>query len=192
MRIVAGRYRGRVLVAPKGTETRPTSDRVREATFSALDSRRLLRGEDNVLDLFAGSGALGLEALSRGVARATFVERDSAAINALSRNIEALGVQDAASVVRGDSFQRASGRIPGSPFTLLFLDPPYRILSSEVRALVDDLRESGALAPGATVVWEHASKTLPDLPEDMGTVFTKRYGSTAVTIAYRAEGSGSQ
>jgi len=192
MRIVAGQYRGRAIVAPKGDATRPTSDRVREATFSALIARGLLTSDDNVLDLFAGSGALGLEALSRGVARATFVEQDRHALEALNKNIGVLGAENVTAVIRGDSFLRADGKIAGGPFTLLFLDPPYRIESSEVRALIDALFASGLLVPHATVVWEHAARTEPELSEDWGTVFTKRYGSTAVTIAFGEGGSGRQ
>src|SRR3954468_19260619 len=118
MRIVAGRWRGRRLVAPPGRTTRPTSDRVREALFSILGP---LDGE-RVLDLYAGSGAVGLEALSRGAAEATLVERDPAALRALRANVEALGAD--ARVIAGDvaAFLRSAAQADGH-YDLVFLDP---------------------------------------------------------------------
>ena len=120
MRIIAGRWRGRSLAAPPGSATRPTSDRTREALFSMLASRLGELGGLAVADLFAGTGALGLEALSRGAARCTFVERDPAALATLRANLLALGAEGAE--------VRASSAIGfrGGPFDLVFLDPPYR------------------------------------------------------------------
>jgi 16S rRNA (guanine966-N2)-methyltransferase len=125
MRIIAGEYKGRRLVAPPGTATRPTSDRVREALFSILGARV----EDaDVLDLFAGSGALGIEALSRGAQKATFVDNAPAALTTIRRNLE--GVQGA-TVVRRDAraFLR-DARENGRQYDLVFLDPPYRQAAS--------------------------------------------------------------
>ena len=182
MRIVAGTHRGRKIAAPKGTETRPTSDRVREAMFSRVDS---LVGElvgASVLDAFAGSGALGLEALSRGAARATFVERERRALEVLRSNIEDLGVEGSSTVLSGDVCTRAaSDTISGAPFSLLFLDPPYRIDESEVRGLVDDLLGSGSLAPAALIAWEHAADSAPELDESFEDIGRKTYGSTHVS-----------
>jgi 16S rRNA (guanine(966)-N(2))-methyltransferase RsmD len=118
MRVVAGRYRGRTLHAPKGASTRPTSDKVREALFSVLGDVEGVR----VLDLFAGSGALGIEALSRGAAEATFVDSDQRAAAAIRRNLDELGVA-AATVRRRDVL--AFLRSADGQFDLVFADPPY-------------------------------------------------------------------
>lgn len=118
MRIIAGKWRGRTLVAPPGETTRPTADRTREALFSMLASRLGSFEDLKVADLFAGTGALGLEALSRGAAHCTFVERDRAALEALRANIAKLG---AAADVRAQSAET----FMGGPFDLALLDPPY-------------------------------------------------------------------
>lgn len=122
MRVVAGTARGRRLTSPTGRSVRPTSDRVREALFSMLASRADLEGL-TVLDLFAGTGALGIEALSRGAAHATFVERDPAAVATVRANLVATGLGAAATVVRDDA-RRFVGR-PGAAFDVAFCDPPY-------------------------------------------------------------------
>ena len=120
MRVIAGLAKGRRLVAPAGTTTRPASDRLRESVFGTLGARCV---DARVLDLFAGSGALGIEALSRGAASATFVERDAAAIRAIQRNLEATGFGGRATIARGEvtSFLRATTET----FDLVFCDPPY-------------------------------------------------------------------
>jgi 16S rRNA (guanine966-N2)-methyltransferase len=120
MRIIAGQWRGRPLIAPKGDSTRPTADRTREGLFSMLMSRVGSFDELRVADLFAGSGALGLEALSRGAAQCTFVEQDRAALDALKTNIAKLG---ATADVRAQSVL-ALGPVP-QPFDLILMDPPY-------------------------------------------------------------------
>ena len=120
MRIIAGRWRGRALVAPPGSATRPTSDRTREALFSMLASRLGDLEGLAVADLFAGTGALGLEALSRGARSCTFVERDPRALAALRANVAALGAQGA------DIRATSALGFRGGPFDLVFLDPPYR------------------------------------------------------------------
>jgi 16S rRNA (guanine966-N2)-methyltransferase len=182
MRIVAGTHRGRKIAAPQGTSTRPTSDRVREAIFSRVAALRGDLANTSVLDAFAGSGALGLEALSRGATRATFVERERPALEVLRSNVERLGVEGSCTVLPGDVYvHAASGTIAGAPFSLLFLDPPYRIDESEVRGLVDDLHGSGSLAPGALIVWEHASDSAPELGESFEDIGRKTYGSTHVS-----------
>jgi 16S rRNA (guanine966-N2)-methyltransferase len=171
MRIVAGRHGGRRISAPPGSGTRPTSDRVREALFSVLGDVSGL----TVLDLFAGSGALGLEALSRGAARATFVERDPAAVRVLQTNLDALGEE--ADVRRTDArafLRNASGT--GEPYDLLFLDPPYRDAPRLGREL--DLR--GVLASGGRVVTESDHRAPLDL--DIPTRFERRYGDTLIRI----------
>ena len=193
MRIVAGEFRGRRLVAPKGEATRPTTDRVREALFSALTS--LLGpalGGGPTLDAFAGSGALGLEALSRGVASVTFVDTDRNALAALNTNIATLGAQPRTLVVAGDSrLLAARGRVPGGPFALLLLDPPYRLDAGEVARLVSELTAHALLEDGATVVYEHATGALPQWPAGVSEVVRKRYGSTEVDVARYERGTGS-
>lgn len=119
MRIIAGRWRGRTLVAPPGDATRPTADRTREALFSMLTSRVGSFEDLRVADLFAGTGALGLEALSRSAAQCTFVERDREALTALKSNIEKLGA------VGTDIRAQAAEGFAGGPYDIVFMDPPY-------------------------------------------------------------------
>lgn len=137
MRIVAGEWRGRKLVAPEGMETRPTGDRVRETLFSMLASRLGSFEGLRVADLYAGSGALGLEALSRGAAFACFVEQDARAVAAIRANVETLGAADRAQILP----RSADALPPQRPFDLLFADPPYAPASGTVA-----LRQM--LAPG--------------------------------------------
>jgi 16S rRNA (guanine966-N2)-methyltransferase len=121
MRIIAGQWRGRKLVAPEGMATRPTGDRVRETLFSMLSSRLGSFEDLRVADLYAGSGALGLEALSRGAALACFVEQDQRAHAALRANVASLGAEDRAGVIPGT----VESARPDQPFDLIFADPPY-------------------------------------------------------------------
>ncbi|MEO0462148.1 MAG: 16S rRNA (guanine(966)-N(2))-methyltransferase RsmD [Pseudomonadota bacterium] len=123
MRIIAGQWRGRKVVAPKGDLTRPTADRTRETLFNMLTSRLGSFEELSVADLFAGSGALGLEALSRGAARALFVEQDRAALDAIRANIAAFDAREQTRVEAGSVMQL---RAVSSPYNLILLDPPYR------------------------------------------------------------------
>lgn len=142
MRIIAGQWRGRLLDAPPGQATRPTADRVRETLFSMLLSRLGSFEDLAVADLFAGSGALGLEALSRGAARATFVERDSAAVAAVRRNAERLGASDRVQILGGSALA-----LPRSePFDLILADPPYAVGSGS--AAVAAVAAADWLAPG--------------------------------------------
>ena len=151
MRIIAGQWRGRPLVAPKGTDTRPTADRTREALFSMLVSRLGSLEGLRVLDLFAGSGAFGLEALSRGAAHCTFVEQDSAALDALKGNIAKLGAGPQSDV----RAQSVTGLGPApAAYDLLLLDPPYGS-GAGVVALERCLR-LGWIAPGALISVETA------------------------------------
>lgn len=183
MRIIAGSLRGRTLVAPKGDTTRPTGDRVREALFSTLGSRFDAVVDARVLDLFAGSGALGLEALSRGATSATFVESDRQASAALHRNIAALALPSVTSVDHRDAFRVAAGRIPGGPFSLLFLDPPYRIEPARVRELLEGLASSQNLFAGALVVYEHRTGVEPEWPGGFEDAGDRVYGETTVSYA---------
>ena len=121
MRVVAGELRGRKIEAPEGKTTRPTTDKAREATFNALGSLGVVVGA-RVVDAFAGSGALGIEALSRGAAHCTFIERDREALAVLQRNIYSLGLKDRATIVRGDAMSQLAGV---RDVTLVLADPPY-------------------------------------------------------------------
>jgi 16S rRNA (guanine966-N2)-methyltransferase len=176
MRIVAGRFRGRRVTAPPGLDTRPTSDRVRESLFSILGPL----DDARVLDLFAGTGALGLEALSRGAAHATFVERDRKALDALERNVRDFGLgRDEATVVRGDyrrHLRDASAR--GEAYDLVVLDPPYSDAPQLAPVLDAALRP--LLRPDARVVTESARRQ--PLALDLGEVDERRYGDTLIRI----------
>jgi 16S rRNA (guanine966-N2)-methyltransferase len=171
VRIVAGRWGGRRLVAPPGRATRPTSDRVREALFSILGPLDGAR----VLDLFAGSGALGLEALSRGAGEAVLVERAPAALKALRANVEALGAS--AEVVAGDAraYLRAA-RERGAEYDLVFLDPPYRAADELGR----ELSLAPVLASHGRVVSESDRRAPLEL--DLPVTDERRYGDTLIRI----------
>ena len=181
MRIVGGIYGGRRLSAPPGRETRPTSDRVREALFAILEARAeegtgALAGA-RVLDLFAGSGALGLEALSRGAANAVFVDSAQAAVKAVRANLAALGLE--APVHRRDaSAALRDAALRGDAYDLVFLDPPYR----PAAGLAAQLREAlpAVLAPGARVVAE--SDRRAPLPLGLAVHDERRYGDTLIRI----------
>ncbi|HZK99640.1 MAG TPA: 16S rRNA (guanine(966)-N(2))-methyltransferase RsmD [Caulobacteraceae bacterium] len=166
MRIVAGALRGRTLVAPKGHSTRPTADRARQALFDVLEHAPWSRGLDGhrVVDLFAGSGALGLEALSRGAARCLFVDDDPAAIQAITDNVEALKLDGRARVRRANGVRiGAMGAADGPVFDLAFIDPPYRkgLAEPALRAL----SAGGWLAAGAIAVVEGAAEDpRPEIP----------------------------
>lgn len=174
MRIVAGQFGGRRLVAPPGDATRPTSDRVREALFSVLGTG--VEGA-HVLDLYAGSGALGLESLSRGAASAVFVDRAPRAIEAIRANVEALGVEaDVRRMEARTALRTASAR--GEAYDLVFLDPPYRHAAGLGRDLSGTL--PAVLAPGARVVSE--SDRRDPLELDLPLTDERRYGDTVIRI----------
>ncbi|PPK64356.1 16S rRNA (guanine(966)-N(2))-methyltransferase RsmD [Actinokineospora auranticolor] len=175
-RIVAGAAGGRRLaVPPKGT--RPTADRVREALFSALDADGVLGGA-RVLDLYAGSGALGFEALSRGAALATLVEADRTAVSVLRRNAATValpGVDIRAS--RVDRMLAAANR---TPYDLVFADPPYAVDDDELAAVLTELA-AGWLAPDATVVVERSTRSGdPRWPSALVPDRSRRYGETTL------------
>lgn len=185
MRIVGGTWRGRALQAPSGRDvTRPTTDRMRESFASMLLSAfDLDLSEVSVLDAFAGSGALGLEMLSRGAAHATFVEMDRGALACVQANLRTLGVErNRAAVVKGDVFKLARrAQVAGVPFTLVLLDPPYATEAERVSALVRELQETGLLATGAVVLYERAREA--DGLDVEGTLLsTREHGVTAVDL----------
>src|SRR5215210_5391293 len=174
MRVVAGRWGGRRLASPRGAATRPTSDRVREALFSILGAR--VAGA-RVLDLFAGSGALGIEALSRGAAEATFVDSAPAAVRAIRGNLDALGAR--AEVRRGDAlrFLRAAPA-QARQYDLVLLDPPYRLAAPLGRELSEAL--PAALVHGALVVSESDRRAPLSLQLPLSD--ERRYGDTLIRI----------
>ena len=180
MRIIAGTHRGRRLLVPRGLVTRPTSDRARETLFALLGDL----GETRFLDLFAGSGAVGIEALSRGAERVCFVESARAALTALRANLQAIGSTCPTEVVPGP-LPASVDRLEG-PFDVIFLDPPYAEESLAKTTLNRVL--SGHLdAPGGIVVVEHAARHSPILPEGLTVPTTRRVGDTAFTFAHRVD-----
>jgi len=177
VRVIAGRLGGRRLKAPRGLATRPTSDRVREALFSMLGD---VAGTA-VLDLYAGTGALGIEALSRGAARAVLVESARPAIAVLKENLVSLGLTDQAKVIAQPVVYALLELARLGPFDLIFLDPPYAALD-DVPGLVASLQKCGAIEPLARVIVEHATRDAAPLLEGLDHEPTRAYGDTSLTI----------
>ena len=183
MRVIAGSARGRRLVAPAGSATRPTSDRVREALFSILGPPE---PDLRALDLFAGAGTLGIEALSRGAAAAVFVDSSRAALRCLRRNLEALAMTGVSEVHLDDAprFARraAAAAAAGAPrFGWIFLDPPYA--AGVADATLEALGGGPILAPGGIVVVEHDRRSPPR--QEHGSLVkadSRRYGDTELTF----------
>ncbi|GAA4513185.1 16S rRNA (guanine(966)-N(2))-methyltransferase RsmD [Brevibacterium yomogidense] len=182
MRIIGGRHRGRPLHAPKGRDTRPTPDRVRESLFAMLDGMGLFEAA-HVLDLFAGSGSLGLEALSRGAAKVTFVDQGSGSVTALRRSIADLGEEGRTSVL-AQRAQTAVDRLreAGETFDLLFADPPYPLGEDELARLLTSasglLRDLNALA----VVERSVRSPQPTLPPQLELYRDRTYGETRLWL----------
>jgi len=170
VRVVAGEFKGRRLYAPRGSRTRPTADRVREALFSMLGDVSGAR----VLDLYAGSGALGIEALSRGAESAVFVERDAKALNALRRNLDATGARGA---VRREDVARFLSR-PEGTFDLVFADPPYDDASAVAHSLADAL--PALVDENARIVTESDKRNPLVLPLPL--LVERNYGDTRIAI----------
>jgi 16S rRNA (guanine966-N2)-methyltransferase len=188
MRITGGSVRGRRLATFKGADIRPTSDLVREAVFDLLGLRSLSRFR--VLDLFAGTGSLGLEALSRGAARAVFIDHSRKAIEVIRKNLKLCGMEDSGFTLREDLAEGLPGRHPllAERFDLVFLDPPYG--KGLILPLVDELQREGLLGPVSVLVAQ--SEKRQDLPQTMGNLKTAKvrtYGSTRITILKKEENS---
>lgn len=180
MRIVGGEFRGRAIVAPKGLTTRPTTDRVRESLFNIIEHSYGGCEGKRVLDLFAGSGAMGFEAVSRGGIFALFVDEGSAARGAIRENVETLGLQGKTKIFRRDATNM--GRIPANvsaPFDLIFLDPPYGKGLAE-RALWD-AKAGGWFAEGAMILVEEEAG-LFEVPEGFSVLDRRPFGGTEVTF----------
>ena len=173
MRIIAGSHRGRTINAPAGLDTRPTSDRVRENVFNIVGP---VDGAA-VLDLYAGSGAMGLEALSRGAARAVFVESDAEAVRAIERNLDKLQLQ--ATVLRRDAIVALSAEASaGRKYDLVLVDPPYDMYSELQPQLARYL--PSVLSDDGMLVVETGARTQPELPLEERT--SRKYGQTRVTV----------
>jgi 16S rRNA (guanine966-N2)-methyltransferase len=184
VRVVGGRLGGRRLRAVPGTDTRPTSDRVREALFGVLGER--VEGA-RVLDLFAGTGALAIEALSRGATSAVLVEQAAPAVAVIRANLEALDLTGAATVrrTRAETYLRTQR---DGPFDLVLLDPPYAAPVGLVAGLLGRLART-ALAPGAMVVVEAAARAeAPPWPSELEPERPRRYGDTALHLATAGSG----
>ena len=181
MRVIAGTARGRQLVAPRGTATRPIADRVKETLFAILGDRVL---DASVLDLYAGSGAVGIEALSRGAASCDFVEHDRRAVTAIRENLERAGVADRGSV-HATEVQRYLGGPGDDRFDLVILDPPY----SE-RAILAPLEQLvGRLAAGGVMVVKHHWRTPIPEPPGLSRWRERRFGETALTFLAATDGA---
>lgn len=181
MRIVAGKHRGRPIAAPEGNDIRPTSDRVRESVFNILEHRDWGPGGISVvtgariLDGFCGTGALGLEALSRGGGHVTFMDKNRSALDLCRRNLDALGERAAADVLQGDCLKPVR---PPAPCGLMFLDPPYKagLAGPALAALL----EAGWLSPGAICAIETEVSGEPDFPEPFEKLDVRKYGAARV------------
>jgi 16S rRNA (guanine966-N2)-methyltransferase len=183
-RIIAGEAGGRRLTVPPGDRIRPTSDRVKESVFSALGPGRIAGAR--VLDLYAGTGALGLETLSRGADEALLVERDAAAARAIRANIEALGFGDRAVLRVGAVASVLGAGPPDRPYDLALLDPPYDTPDDDLAIVLHLLDREGWLAPGATVMVERAAGSpVPRWPDGWGSTWERCYGDTLVLFAQR-------
>ncbi|MGA2289475.1 16S rRNA (guanine(966)-N(2))-methyltransferase RsmD [Bradyrhizobium sp.] len=180
MRVVGGRLKGRTLASPASRDIRPTADRLRESLFNILIHAYDDPIEDaRVLDLFAGTGALGIEAISRGAKFALFVDNGTEARALLRNNVEALGLGGVTKVYRRDA-TRLGPAHPMEPFALVFLDPPYRMQLAE-KALVS-LRDGGWLTPGALLVVEEAKAAELVAPEGFGQLERRVYDDTEFTF----------
>ena len=171
MRVIAGSAKGRRLDAPRGGATRPATDRIRETLFAILEP---VLGDARVLDLFAGAGTLGIEALSRGAARATFVERSSEALKALRKNIAATGFDDRAEVIAANVLSFIERSVAG-PYDVVFCDPPFADVAL-LEATLAHPRLARALAPEARVIVRVLKKHHPRLPDGVGVMRAKDIG----------------
>lgn len=186
MRVIAGIAKGRTLVAPKGTATRPATDRIRETLFAILEPDL---AEARVLDLFAGAGTLGIEALSRGAAHATFVERSADALAALRRNLATTSFTDRADVVPANVLAYLANRLTG-PYDVVFCDPPFADVAV-LEEVLRRLRSANAAGVGTLVVARVLRKHHPALPDGVRIARTKELGEEDLLfLRYDASGGG--
>ncbi len=179
LRVIAGTVGGRKLVAPKGG-ARPTQDRVKEALFSSLGDAVI---DATVLDLYAGSGALAIEALSRGAGHAVLVDSDASAMAAIRANLDTTGFANQATVSQRPAGTFVRSGAPGGPFDLVLLDPPYDLPSADVAGVLAGLAAAGAVEPGATVVIERArGSEAVALPKGWDVRRERTYGDTLLIL----------
>ena len=184
-RIIAGRARGRRLTVPPGHDTRPTADRAREALFSSLESLTGGWQGRRVLDLYAGSGAVGLEALSRGAQASVMVENNVKAAAVIRRNVADLGLSGAE--VSAEAVEQHVTSAPHLPYDVLFADPPYAMPADALRAVLSDAVSHRLLAEGAVVVVERSSRDAPWLwPDGIEPGRERRYGEATLWYGYAA------
>ncbi|MBV7411882.1 16S rRNA (guanine(966)-N(2))-methyltransferase RsmD [Dermabacteraceae bacterium TAE3-ERU27] len=184
-RVIAGELKSRVIPAPKTSATRPTSDRVREAVFSRLAGWGVLE-DARVLDLYAGSGALGIEALSRGARHATFVESHPATARLIGKTLRDLGVAHKSKVLTAKA-QSATARLEGE-YDLLLLDPPYPVVSGEISELLAELAKNARVAADATIVVERSRRSDPIVwPAPYSEIDVSHYGETSIYYASTPE-----
>ncbi len=177
-RIISGRFRGRRLSVPKGTDIRPTTDRMRERLFSILGHGRYpAMAGAQVADIFAGTGALGLEALSRGAAHVTFVEKARGSLNCLRSNITALDAEAETKVIMSDAAAVARST---EPFDFVFMDPPYR--QGLLRATLDRLIAAGWLKNDTAIICELASDEAVDIPPSLHIIDDRQQGKQRILI----------
>ncbi len=182
MRIIAGTYRGRILSSPRDHSVRPTTDRAKQTIFDILANRIAFEGL-NVLDLFSGSGSLGLEAISRGAASVTFVDSSRDSLDLLRKNVRTLDCEGQCIVYQADVFWYLKNTT--SKFDLVFVDPPYKL--ENIGTLPHAIHDAGILLPKAYVVMEHSRESPIDLDESAYIVTRKPFGQTTVLIL---EGKG--
>lgn len=181
MRVIAGTARGRRLKTPKGTSVRPTSDKVRGAIFSILLSQGRDPADAAVLDLFAGTGALGIEALSRGAARAVFVEKDPRTAALIGENLALTGFAEISRVMRADAERLELASL--GTFDLVFADPPYALVL-ESKALG---RLAATLSEGGVAMVEHGIDAPPPVPQGLEAFDAREYGDTGLTFYRRRQ-----
>jgi len=185
MRIISGEARGRTLFAPSGQETRPTSDKIRGSLFNILNG---CIEDAEVIDLFGGTGALALEALSRGAARAVISDSSRAAVECIRRNAENVlkdSLKERALILKTD-YRSAITNVAGRRFDLVFLDPPYRMLETYADA-ISRLERQGSLSSDAIIIAERRHDALVEYPEEFEIYDTRVYGETAIDFLRRRQ-----
>lgn len=182
MRIIAGEFKGRAIKAPKGSGTRPTTDRVRESLFSILQN---LIEDARILDVFAGSGALSLEAVSRGAEQAVLIEKDWDSLDIIKENINKLGCGDRIQVIDGDAL-KVLYTLPSQSFDLIFLDPPYGM--DIEYTVIDIMIEKELIDENSIIILEHDKKHKPDMDSrPLRMVKSKTYGGTTLSFYRKKE-----
>ena len=183
MRVIAGRFKGRNLKGPSWAGIRPTSDKLRETLFNIVAPR--IDGA-RVLDAFAGTGAIGIEALSRGASHVTFIEADRRALSLIETNLVLCGVRDGYTIQRGDALDVLQRLPPGDVFSLVLLDPPYE--ETHVARVLE--AAASRIAAGGLLVLERATRTAPDVPASLTVVREVRSGDSTLTFFRSADASG--